>query len=109
MNAIKSLKTMALAATLTIGGLLAAGSSEALAAGPGRGGPRVGGAFRGTGYYHGPGYGWGYRGAYRGGWWRPSPYHWGYRRLYPYPYPSTFPNPYPYPVPVPGGRSPYGF
>ena len=108
MRTSMSIKSLALASTLVIGGFLAAGSSQARAAGPGSGrggsGGYHGGAvghvsgFRGPGYYHGGGPGCHYG---RGGWYRPYPYR---STWYPYPRPYV----YPYIWPYAGAYFPYG-
>ena len=105
MNAKRSIKSAALASVMILGGLMATGSREAVAGGPGRGPGVHHGGIRGYGSgYRGPVYrpSWGYRsGGHYGGWYRPYSYGWPYR---------PFPRPYPYPYPVayPGGGFPYG-
>jgi hypothetical protein len=105
MNAKRTIKSAALAAVMILGGLMATGSREAVAGGPGRGAGVHHGGVRGYGSgYRGPVYrpSWGYRsGGHYGGWYRPYSYGWPYR---------PFPRPYPYPYPVayPGGGFPYG-
>lgn len=92
MNAKSTIKSLALATVMIIGGLMATGNQQAAAGGPGRG-PAPGvhhSGFRGYGpVYRAPGYrpGWHYSGGYQP--YRPYSYVRPYR-----PFPR--PNPYPY-------------
>jgi hypothetical protein len=92
MDATKNIKSLALASALTIGALLAVGSTEAQASGvPHSPGPHSGSRY-GPGYFGGVYRGWGYPrwcypgGCYVGGCYPGGCYPYGCYNSYPYPW-----------------------